>query len=123
MSAVTIQQMAGRVADLMTEKMGIKGRDLAEKLNRAGRRLPGNVRVAAQALVVAEAQSHHHKLMLQIDDAAIAENYDICIRHLTGYDRWEKRKSALLGLATSVFFSLLVVVGLFLAVLKWRGLL
>ena len=35
MSAVTIQQMADRVAQLLEERLGLGGRDLSAKLKRA----------------------------------------------------------------------------------------
>ena len=55
MSAVTIQQMADRVAALMQERLGVHGKDLAEKLRRAGRRLPSAIRAEARFLDTAAA--------------------------------------------------------------------
>ncbi len=39
MSAITIQQMADRVAQLMEQRLRIKGAGLAEKLSRGGGRV------------------------------------------------------------------------------------
>ena len=55
MSAVTIQQMADRVAEMMQQKLRLRGRGLAEKTRRAGRLLPKKVRAAAVALAEAAA--------------------------------------------------------------------
>lgn len=121
MGAVSIQQMAERISLLLTERLHIKGRDLPDKLNRAGRRLPRKVRVAAQEVAVAMEQSYSPKLLLQISEEKVAENYDICVKHLNGMNKGHKLRGVLLGLSTSILFSLLAVVALLLGVLVWRG--
>ncbi len=122
MSAVTIQQMADRVAGLMEQKLQVGGKGLAVKVRKAGRRLPKNVRVAAEALVQATDMAKSARLMHQIDDALVAEAYDICLKYLGGVDAADRRKGMLVGVGASIAFSLLVVAGLVLAVLVWRGL-
>ena len=121
MGAVSIQQMAERVSILLTERMHIKGRDLGDKLRRGGRLLPRNVRQAAQALAIAMEQSHNPKLLLQINELKVAENYDICVKHLNEKHKNEKLRVTLLGLSVSILFSLLVVVAMVVGVLVWRG--
>ena len=122
MSAVTIQQMADRVSGLLEQKLRVGGRDLATKVRKAGRRLPKQVRIAAEALVQATEMAKSARLMHRIDDALVAEAYDICLRHLGAVDLADRRKGALVGIAASIAFSLLAVVGLVLAVVWWRGL-
>lgn len=121
MGAVSIQQMAERISALLTERMHIKGRDLGDKLHRAGRRLPRKVRHAAQDLATAAEQSYNPKLLLQISEETVAENYDICHKHLAALNKGHKLRGVLLGLSTSILFSLLAVVALLLGVLVWRG--
>jgi len=121
MGAITIQQMADRVAELLEERLGLKGDGLRAKLRKGGRILPRKVQRAATDLAAAEEQSHHAKLLLQIDMETVATNYDVCLKYLSGLNTWHRRKGVLLGLATSILFSLLVVAGLVLAVLVWRG--
>jgi hypothetical protein len=121
MGAVSIQQMAERVSILLTERMHIKGRDLGDKLRRGGRVLPRNVRQAAQELATAAEQSHNPKLLLQINELKVAENYDICVKHLNERHKNEKLRVTLLGLSVSILFSLLVVVAMVVGVLVWRG--
>ena len=123
MSAVTIQQMADRVAALLEQKLRISGKGLAVKVRRAGRRLPKKVRIAAEALVQATEMAQSARLMQQIDDELVAEAYDICLKHLGAVDAADRRKGALVGVAASVAFSLLAVTVLLVAVLLWRGLL
>ncbi len=121
MSAVTIQQMADRVSTLLTERLRLRDGTLDDKLRRAGRRLPRQVREAGAVMAQAQAMTHNPKLMMQIDDATVATAYDICVRHLGGLDPAAARKGMMLNLVASVAFSLLVVAVLLVAVLYWRG--
>ena len=121
MSAVTIQQMADRVAGLMEQKLRVGGKGLAVKVRKAGRRLPKQVRIAAEALVQATEMAHSARLMHQIDEELVAEAYDICVRYLGGIDLVDRRKGVAAGIAASVAFSLLAVAVLVLVVVRWRG--
>lgn len=122
MSAVTIQQMAERISALLTERMYIKGRDLGDKLSRGGRKLPRKVRKSADALAQAAEHSYNPKLLLQINEEEVAGHYDICLKHLTAVNKGHKTRGILLGLSTSILFSLLAVGALVIGVLVWRGL-
>lgn len=121
MSAVTIQQMADRVAGLMEERLRIRGVGLTQKLARGGRLLPRKVRVAATALAKAADMAQNAKMLMQIDDAVVAGDYDICLRHLGGIDAKDRRKGTIVGVVASIAASVLVVVLLMGAVLYWRG--
>lgn len=121
MSAVTIQQMADRVAGLIEERLRVKGTGLSEKLRKAGRLLPRKVRAAAEMLSQAALMAQSPKLLRQIDEASIAEAYDVCVRHLGGIPAGYRRQGAIIGVASSIAFSLLVLAALVAAVLYWRG--
>lgn len=121
MGAVTIQQMADRVAALMEERLHIKGRGLGEKLGRGGRRLPRRVRRAAGQLAQFSEMAKSPKLLLQVDEAQVAAAYDTCVRHLGGIGLWDRRRAMLMGMLTSAMSSLLVVGMLVVGVLIWRG--
>ncbi|MFN4172296.1 MAG: hypothetical protein ACK4GW_11150 [Pseudorhodobacter sp.] len=121
MGAITIQQMADRVDELLEERLGLRGDGLRGRLKKGRRILPRKVLRAATDLAEAAEQSHNAKLLLQIDEGLVAANYDICVKHLSGLNRWHRRKGILLGLTTSILFSLLMVAGMVLAVLVWRG--
>jgi hypothetical protein len=122
MGAVTIQQMADRVAALMEQRLAIKGSGLTEKLKRGGRMLPHRVREAAARLAESAHLSQHPRLLLQVDEARVAEDYDICVRHLGALNVWDRRKGLLLSLAGSVVVSVIVVAAVALAFASWRGL-
>ena len=122
MSAVTIQQMADRVADLMEQKLRLRGNGLAEKTRKAGRLLPKKVRLAAQALAEASAMAQVPKLYLQMDAEKIAADYDICLKHLGAVQAGTRGKTLMVTMASGVAFSLLAVAVLVLVVVWWRGL-
>lgn len=121
MGAVTIEQMANRVAGLMEERLHIRGKGLSEKLRRGGRALPRRVRSEAELLAASAVQAQNPRLLMQMDEARVAQAYDICVRHLGSIDAWGRRRALFMGVASSVAFSLFVVGALVLAVLAWRG--
>ena len=82
MSAVTIQQMADRVAGLMEERLRVRGAGLTEKLRKGGRLLPRKVQAQAQILAQAATMAQNPKLLMQLDQGAVAQAYDVCVKHL-----------------------------------------
>ncbi len=121
MSAVTIEQMANRVAELLEGRLRLKGGDLSDKLRRAGRRLPRKVREAGAVLVQAVSMAQVPKLLMQMDDETVAIAYDICVKHLNAVNPAAARRGMLLNMLASMGFSLLVVAGLVVVVLYLRG--
>lgn len=122
MSVVTVQQMADRVSELLGERLRVKGDTLEARLKKAGRRLPRKVRDAGAVLVQATQMIRNPKLLHLVDDAVVAEAYDICLRHLNTVNPNEAMKTLVLGIAAHIAFSLLVVGALVVATLYWRGL-
>ena len=122
MSAITIQQMADRVAGLMEDRLRLRGAGLAEKLRSGGRRLPRKVRAAAEELATAAHMSQNPKLLLQIDEGRVAEAYDICLRHLAPLGAANRRKGLIGSVAAQVAFGLIVLAGAVILVMKARGL-
>ena len=109
MSAVTIQQMAQRVSNLLEERLRARGDGLAARLRHSGRRLPRRVRVAAGRLAEAEAKSAVPKLLLQVNEGDVARDYDLCVRHLAGISGQHGPMAAVLRVAGSVAVGLLVL--------------
>ncbi len=83
--------------------------------------LPRGVRGAAARLAEAAEQAPNPKLMMQLDQAAVAEAYDVCVRHLGGLGAGARRMAALMNFAASLALISLVVFGLVVGVLYWRG--
>lgn len=121
MSAVTIQQMADRVAQLMEERLSVRGRDLAAKLRRGGRQMPRRVRDAAQQLSEAAQKARNPKLLGQIDMGAVSEAYDRCLRYLVAVDQADRRRQYLSGVVVSVGFGVLAAALLVAGFLAWRN--
>lgn len=121
MSAITIQQMADRVAGLMEERLGIRGKGLSEKLRRGGRQLPRAVRAQARELADFAEKAKNPKLLVQIDQARVAACYDSCLRHLSGQRAGSASLRALMRITATVALGLLVVGGLVLMVQRLQG--
>lgn len=121
MGVATITQMSNRIASLMEDRLGASGRDLSEKLKRGGRKLPHRVRVAAGILAEASEMAKNPKLQVRLDEAKVAEAYDLCLRHLGPMTRRAGGKAYLTSFGASAAFSTLVVAAGFIAFLVWRG--
>ncbi|MFM7334201.1 MAG: hypothetical protein ACKO2N_07155 [Tabrizicola sp.] len=121
MSAVTIQQMADRVAQLLEERLGLGGKGLAAKMKRAGRLLPRKVRDAGKLLAVSAQKAQNPKLLSQIDMGDVTEAYDVCLKHLIAIDPIDRKRGYFAGMIGSVMFGVLVLVIAIAVLLAWRG--
>lgn len=121
MSAVAIQQMADRVAQLLEERLAAPGRDLQTKLRRVGGQLPRKVRDRAQFLAAAAVKARNPKLLGQIDMGEVAEAYDACVRHLSGIDVAKRRRGVVADMIGSVGIGVLVMAVALVAFLAWLG--
>jgi hypothetical protein len=113
MGAITIQQMAERALRLMDEAGGQRGGTAALRLKRAARHLPRDVRRAAERLARAASEAEDPKLLLRIDEAQVAADYDLLLFHLT------RHPSRLRAVAQSVGRALLVSCALLGGVALW----
>jgi hypothetical protein len=121
MGAAAIQAMTDRVAQLMEEKLGIRGKGLAAKLQRGGRLLPRNIRAAAQGLAQACDMAQSPRLSLQIDNQAAAAAYDTCLKYLTGLPVASGWGGHMLSSLRSIAFGVLVIAVALIGYLVWRG--
>ena len=121
MSGISVQQMAGRVAELMEARLRVRGQGLPEKLRRGGRFLPRKVRREAEYLAKSAQEAAVPRLQMQLDHERIANAYDVCVRYLKPLGASARRKAILLemitGFATGIFVTGVLVIGLLL----WRG--
>ena len=65
MAGASTQQMADRVAQLLEERLRLRGKGLDEKLRRGGRLLPKKVRAAAEVLVRAASMAQSEMWRIQ----------------------------------------------------------
>ena len=121
MSAVTIQQMADRLAQLLEERLGLGGKGLASKMKRAGRTLPRKVRDAGKLLAASAQKAQNPKLLGQIDMGEVTEAYDVCLKHLIAIDPVDRKRDLFAGMIGSVGFGVLALVIAIAALLAWRG--
>lgn len=121
MGYTTVQQMADRIAGLMETRLGVRGKGLPEKLRRGRGRLPRHVRREAEYLAEVAVLAQNPRAQMMLDDARIAEAYDVCLRHLNGIGAAERFRAMVLGITGSLALALLVVGGLVIGVLVWRG--
>ena len=121
-SGVDVQQMAGRVAELMEARLRIRGSSLSDKLRRGSRFLPRKVRKAAAYLAKSAEQARIPRMHMRLDNAEIARAYDTCIAYLKPLGAEARRKALLFdmlkGLGSGIFGAGVLV----LVLLVWRGL-
>lgn len=122
MGAISIQQMADRVAALMENRLGASGSGLDAKLRSRGTALPRKVRQAADELAKAATMAQNPKLLLQVDQEALAKNYDIAVRHLSALRARSGWMQGTLAIVASIAMSLFLVALLVIGLLRWRGL-
>lgn len=122
MSAETIvQDHANRLAALIEERLGVRGRGLEAKLHRAGRALPRHVRREADQIVQAMRLTANPKLARQVDASGIEAAFRKCEGWLKTVDPKERRKGAVLGFLGVNAFNLLAISGAFIAWMVWSG--
>lgn len=122
MAQVTVEQLAGEISALLESHLGVKGRDLAQQLRRAGRQLPSAVRRDAEMVSQAVALSRSSKLQKQVNIGRIEAAERRVSAYLKSIDRTEQRITGLIGVLASIAFGLLVLTAAVIGVLVWRGL-
>ena len=122
MNSVSYEEQAERIATLLHEKLGIRGRDLESRLRRAGRLLPRHLQQDGAVLVEAVKYQASPKLARLVDAAQVARSYRNLEEHLQSIDPWKRRIDELVGILSGVAFSLLLTVVGFVALAYWFGL-
>lgn len=121
MSGVSVQQMAGRVAELMEARLRIRGQGLGEKLRHGGRLLPRRVRRKAEFLAQAAQAAAIPRLQVQLDHERIADAYDACVRYLKPLGASARRRAVMIEMITGLAAGVFVTAVLVVVVLLWRG--
>ncbi|WP_456390957.1 hypothetical protein [Profundibacter sp.] len=117
----SLQEKTGQVAELMKTRLGIRGKDLATKLRHTGRMMPKRIKREAAFLVEAAALAKSPKLSRMIDFERVEAAHKTCMTFLESVDVADRRKGVVLGILGSLALSFVVVAGLVVTVLAWRG--
>ena len=117
------RERAEHLAQLLGDRLGVRGRDLQMRLRRAGRALPRTVRRDLAALAEAARLERHPRLARMLDHDGLDAAYRAALRHLEGIDRRRRRFDRLIGILASNAFNLLVIGAGLLAVMRWRRIL
>jgi len=120
---MTYQEMADQIADLIEQRLRIRGRDLEAKLKRAGRLLPKYIQRDGDVLVQSLKLQGSPKLARRVDADKVQRAFEACEKHLSDIDSGDRRKDALIGFLSTNAFNLLVITGLTIGFLVWQGLL
>lgn len=123
MGMAAVHQMVERVSQLMEEKHGLGGRDLAAKLRRGRRLLPRKLRAAADRLAAADGWARNPRLRGRIDMERIVADYDACVRHLVALNPATRRRGRFASTVESVGIGILVLGLAVGGLLWWLGLL
>jgi hypothetical protein len=123
MSGLSVGQMADRVSALLGDRLGLRGRDLAAKLQRGGKLLPRKIRIEAELLAAASEQARLPRFAARIDRARVEAAYEACTAHLKPIGVWRKRGQWALNLFTALVFVAVVTFGVVVTVMVRRGLL
>lgn len=116
-----IHDKAAEVADLMKERLGVRGNDLGAKLRHTGRMMPKRIKRDAAYLAEACTMAENPKLSRMIDHDRINAAHLACMTFLQEVDVADRRKGVVLGILASLVLVLIVVTVMVLSVLVWRG--
>ena len=106
---------------LLETKLGVRSRSWRQALKRAGRRLPRGMRRQGDILLKAEKLAQNPKLARQLRPVEVNAAYTAIADHLEAIDVADRRKGWWLSLAGSLATNILLVIGLVLLILWWRG--
>lgn len=119
--SLTIQKREEQVLDAIEKTFRFRARHLDKAMRRVGRRLPKDAHRASDLIKDAKLQAENPKLARMIDAGSIGGAFETIERRLGAVNPDERRKSAWLSMLGSQVFNLIVVFGLFVIVLVWRG--
>lgn len=112
---------AAEVADMMKERLGVRGNGLAAKLRHTGRMMPKRIKQEAAFLAEACVLAENPKLSRMINHERVETAHQTCMGFLESVDVVDRRKGVVLGILGSLTLTFVVVSGLVLGVLVWRG--
>ena len=121
---MTPQDLAPLTADiraLLEARLRVRGATLDKQIHRAGRLLPRKVRAEAAFLAQASTLVQNPKLARMISADRVGRAHLAVSRYLLSVDPKERAKTKALNYAGFIAFNALVLSGVIIAILVWRG--
>lgn len=121
---MTPQDLAPQIDDirsLLETQLRVRGATLDKQIHRAGRMLPRKIRAEAAFLVQANMLVQNPKLARMISADRTQKAHDVVATYLRGIDPKDRRKGRILNIAGLLAFNMLLIGGLVVAYLVWRG--
>ncbi len=106
---------------LMQEKLGVRGKTLSSRFNRAGRLLPKRIQKAGRVITDAQNTVAHPKLARLCDPKALNAAFSDVTSHLETIDPADRRRGKVLGVLGGMVFNLILLMGAIVALLLWQG--
>ncbi|WP_299402834.1 hypothetical protein [uncultured Roseobacter sp.] len=116
-----IETKAQKLSAALEKHLGVKGRSLAHRVRRAGRRLPRRIREHAHLLAEADAVRDNIKISRQYDAAQIARAYEHVSDYLATIDRADARRGRILSILAVLAFNFILLFVAFVVFLRMRG--
>lgn len=120
-SAAGIQRKAERVSALLEERIGLGGADLGSKVTRGRRVLQRDLRQAAARLARAAEMAAHPRLMAQVDERRVDDDYRLLVRKLEAIPPGSLKRDLFRSSVQSVLTTVLALVLLTVGVLVWMA--
>lgn len=117
----SIEARAARVRRALDAAFGVRAGTLAQAARKAGRRLPRRVRADIALITAAEDRASNPRLAPTLDNTALSRAEEDALSWLASVDHADARRGALLGLAGTIVFNLLLVVAAFVGWMVWAG--
>ncbi|MCK8482760.1 hypothetical protein MUY21_01805 [Aliiroseovarius sp. S2029] len=117
-----IHACTDRLAQLLEQRLDIRGAGFETKLRRAGRLLPRHLRRDGDRLVEAMRLAQHPRLGRQLDQVRLEKAANAIEHYLLNFDAWDRRRGIAVSVSTSILTNILIVIALGLCLALWRGL-
>lgn len=121
---MTPQDLAPQIDDirsLLETQLRVRGDTLDKQIQRAGRMLPRKIRAEAAFLVQANRLIQNPKLARMINPNRVGQAHQAISTYLRSVDPKERARTRALNYAGFVAFNMLVLAGVIITVLVWRG--
>lgn len=110
------------LSKLMTRHLGVRQNGFAAQISKARRHMPRWAHGAATRINTAITLATHPNLSKHIQPEQLDKDIKSFKAWLQTKDHAEARKTKLINLAGVIVFNLLVIFAVFVAILRWRGL-